>query len=264
MRYLVTLVLLLTSLCVVAQTQQSPPSLKAAFSQPVPAPTLPNWMQDTGSTDDKKPTCCFGCIGGDIKYNLFFDSRQTFFAGQRARMNGFKIGAELYEKVRFGLGFYNLQRPLDISERIDDSQNRTRELDFRYNTSYVEYIAYRDFRWELSLPVQFGRGTGTVDTLNVAGQRGLERTDNVNIISVGAAGYIRVIPWFGIGSGVGYVWAISDNQAAEAAFSSPYYSIRAKIFLGYLIKSMIFPKKVEAERDQYRRERDARRNRNSL
>ena len=268
MRSTLTLVLLFVATLALGQnTHNLSPSLRTAFSQPVPGPQVPAWMAPADSTnrpDGCHNQCCAGCFNGDIKYNLILDSRRTFLSGEAARMNGLRVGAELFEKVRFGFGFYNLQNPVDISDRIDDDGDRTRTLDFNYTTTYLEYIAYRDFRWELSLPVQYGLGTGRVDTTNVAGISGLEREDGVSIFTVGAAGYVRLIPWFGLGAGTGYVFAGSENRVAGRAFSAPYYTIRVKIFLGHLLKAMFAPAKLEEEMEEYRRERDARRNKSSL
>ena len=268
MRSTLTLALIFVTLAVLGQnTQTHPTSLRTAFSQPFPEAPVPSWMAVPADSSNRPEgchnQCCAGCFNGDIKYNLILDTRRTFLGGEPTRMNGLRIGAELFEKVRFGLGFYDLRNEVDISHRIDDEGGRQRFLDFEYNTSYIEYIAYRDFRWELSIPGQFGRGTGTVDTLNTAGVRALEREDAVNIVTLGVAGYIRIIPWFGIGAETGYVFAGSDNRTAGRAFSAPYYSIRAKLFLGHLIKAMFMPQKLEAEMEEYRRERDARRNRSS-
>lgn len=266
MRFIfIAVVAFFATVSVAQNTQTAPLSLRTAFSQPVPAPVIPSWLAEDDSAKTKGCQQCCGCLGGDMKYNLFLDSRQTFFQGDRARMNGIRVGAELYDKIRFGLGFYEMTQPIDITHRIADSGERTRTLDFGYNTAYVEYIAYRDFRWELSVPFQFGNGTGVVDSTNtISLQSGVERTDPVRIVTAGVAGYIRIIPWFGVGAGTGYVWAPSQNRTASKVFSAPYYSVRLKIFLGHLLKSMFAPTKLEEERKAYQKERAERRKRNSL
>jgi len=267
MRYLVAVVCLLIASAAVAQnTQTRPASLRTAFTQPLPAPKAPAWVAEQADSSYNNPcgvACCAGCFANnDYKYNLFFDSRRTFLSGEPVRMNGIRAGVEVFDKMRFGVGFYGLSEPLDITDRVEDSGPRTRKLSFNYVTTYMEYIAYRDFRWELDLPFQLGRGSGRVDSLNTAlDKRGLEREDPVTILTLGASGHVRIIPWLGLGAGTGYVWASSENRTATRAFSAPYYNVRVRLWLGYLFKALFAPDKLEAERAEYKKERDARRSR---
>jgi hypothetical protein len=51
------------------------------------------------------------------------------------------------------------------------------------------------------------------------------------------------LKWFGVGAGVGYRLMLLDNPAKKHSFNSPIYTVKLKLFVGEIIRSVFPPKK---------------------
>jgi hypothetical protein len=56
-------------------------------------------------------------------------------------------------------------------------------------------------------------------------------------------GHYKILKWIGIGSGLGFQLMLKDNPAIMENFNTPVYSIKIKIFLGDIYRSVFPPKK---------------------
>ena len=280
MRHLFFVLLLLFPVLLSAQGYQKamPLSLHSLYRTPVPNASevpdppektkstnqLPAWAQNRPAVADTvKPgsndICCTGCITGEIKVNLMFDNRQSLFLGQWTRMNGLRIGLELMHTVRFGMAFYNQAGETNITELIDDAEGRQRRLAYNYTTVYWEYILYRDWRYEASIPINIGLGRGRVDSLGINATEWVEeRRDDAFVSSLGVNGSMKLIPWFGVGAAVGYRQLATSQRAVRRVYSAPFYAVKLKIYLGELFKTLFAKEKMQAERQAYRDEKAAR------
>jgi hypothetical protein len=62
----------------------------------------------------------------------------------------------------------------------------------------------------------------------------------VLISDIGINAQYKVLKWVGLGAGIGYRFMLVSNPEIDTDFSSMVYSIRIKVFLGEIMKT-IFP-----------------------
>lgn len=184
-----------------------------------------------------------------------FDNRNERYFGTKARMNGLKLGLESYKRVRFGFGFYANNNFYRIpNPAIDDSILRTGKLN--YSTFFTEIVFYRSFRWEVSLIGATGGGRLRVNNFsNDASISRFIRQDvyeKVKIRDVAVNGQFKIFPWLGVGAGLGYRNVVNlPDENLRDAYRVPYIDFKLKIFLGYAVKSIFKPSKIEEEKAYY-------------
>lgn len=215
------------------------------------------------SNDSLKKGCC-GCIGiYGTKFTLSFDSRQSFVLGRLTKMNGLKIGIEFYDRYRFGFGFYKMNAPIELKPIPIENSNDTifSNFEFEYSTVYLEYVLYQDYKWEVSVPLSIGTGTGTIKAyLKSSGYDTTVVIKGIPLVAINAAAHYKVFHWMGIGVGLGYRQILTKNKEANEALSSPFYVIKLKIFLSRLYESIFKHNEVIEEREEYKRQREEKRN----
>ncbi len=178
------------------------------------------------------------------KFIFSFDARRSFVNNQNAKLSGFKFGLEFDNRIRLGLGIYDLSSPFfrsipytDSTGEVDTAHTR---LKFGYISPYIEYVLFQNDRWEFSIPLQLGAGSIALEAIDSSGLVFDERP--LGILELSITGHYKVFQWIGIGSGVGYRFAFNKEQVVRKSLSSPVYMIKVKVFLGYVYRQ-IFPKK---------------------
>lgn len=190
-----------------------------------------------------------------------YDNRNERYYGVRARMNGLKLGVEIEEIFRVGVGFYgnNTFYPFEPPSAI---QSLPQTVKFRYTTVFTEWVLYKDFRWEISLPLAYGGGMIQHNNFKLDGSQpeflGRDTIRRNRLIDIGAMGHYKVFPWAGIGAGIGYRQLLQDDPTYRKPFSAPYFDIKLNLFLGYIYKGIFKPEEVEVEREEYEQKRAAR------
>lgn len=180
------------------------------------------------------------------KLSIRLDNRFSFTASTPSKIVAFKVGAEFKDKFRVG-GGYNLlnstlTKPVYINENNVDT-SLTSYLKMSYMSYFIEYVFYRDKRWEFSIPLQIGVGN-THYEYNYGGFKFRNNWSVIVNYEASVSGHYRIIKWFGIGAGFGYQLMLKDNPAIEENFNTPIYVIKFKIFLGDIYRS-VFPSKKE-------------------
>jgi hypothetical protein len=185
-----------------------------------------------------------------------FDDRNLFLAKPNTKMDGVKLGVELYQRYRFGFTYFFLgkERPLDALFREKDTVQQ--QLKLNYWGPFFEYVLYEDFRWEVSIPLNLGYGKGRVDTKKVSTSiKGRRMTSDLVFTSGGLNAHYKVFHWLGFGVGIGYNHVFTKEPAIRKVLNSPYYAIRVKLFLGGLYRCVFKPKVVKQLKLDYREER---------
>ncbi|GAB4383858.1 MAG: hypothetical protein Kow0075_15990 [Salibacteraceae bacterium] len=185
-----------------------------------------------------------------------FDNRNEKYFDTRARMNGLKIGLELFKRVRLGYGFYGNNQFYPLTLPGLESQNQALSTRLSYFTFFTEVVWFRNFRWEVSTSHAIGRGVVNARYYDVSTSipvldYELAIPDN-RITDLALQAQYKIISWFGIGAGVGRRWLRSDAEPAfNEPFSLPYFDFKLKLYLGYLIKSIFKPEVIRMERAWY-------------
>ena len=187
-----------------------------------------------------------------------FDNRNERYYGVSARMNGLRIGIEFERVLRMGVGFYqnNAFYSFEPPSAVDSLQQSVR---FGYNTFFMEWVLYRDFRWELALPMSYGSGVIELNNFSRGNSIpefvGADTIGRNRLLDIGLSGHVKVLPWVGIGAGVGYRQLLISDRLYRRPFSTPYLNFKVKLFLGYIYKGIFKPEVVQEEREEYLRHR---------
>ena len=157
-----------------------------------------------------------------------FDSRTSFINQTGVRVSGFKLGVQFDNKLSFGLGYNYLGSKL---RRYIEAEGTSYFVRLRFNviSPYLEYIFYRDKRWELSIPVQFGFGESFYSNENDIGPNRFEE-GFVMTYEPAITFQYRFLSYFGAGMGVGYRLMVVPNRGIEENFTSPVYIFKVKLY----------------------------------
>lgn len=216
-------------------------------------------FSDSVKKERKKNCCNSWCFGTSFTPLLNIVSYNSFLLNEKVKFKGLKLGAELGERIRFGFGGYRLDNPIDLPPLLTDVDTINRQLRFEYYNVFLEFVFYEDFRWELAIPFSMGRAFGKIDTFSVKNnnKRGQINVDSTGLATFGFDFEYRFIPWLGLGGGVGYRQAFAPRDIREK-LNAPFYTVKIKVFLGYLFKAVFMRKKLAAEKEEYFREKEER------
>ncbi|MCB9189591.1 MAG: hypothetical protein H6599_09980 [Flavobacteriales bacterium] len=197
-----------------------------------------SWGQDSTSVASEKPI-------KKAKLLFAFDARRSYVLNNKVKFNGIKIGVELYEKHRVGLGFYWLQQPVNFVGKIDHIQypeaTDTLLFNFSYSGLFYDYVWLRTKRWELTTPVHLGVGGIELKYLDTAGH--VNPTPFIKggsyVFGVGGSVQFKVWRWFALGTGGGYRTMLTHEENIKKPLNAPYYQFQVKILLGEIYR-MVF------------------------
>ncbi|HET6243229.1 MAG: hypothetical protein H0V01_01565 [Bacteroidetes bacterium] len=190
----------------------------------------------------------FDTIAVSFKYKprieFKLDSRNSFITTQRAKIFGVKIGYEYNETVKLGIGYNQLVSTISKEKVIvDEFQNNQKiyaNLKFVFVSPYFEYVFHRNKKWEHTIPLQLGFGN-TWYEYKVNGRNIRENYRPIILYEPAMTTQYKIMPWFGIGVGLGYRILLLNNNSINENFNSPIYVLKMKVFLGTIVKS-IWPK----------------------
>lgn len=178
------------------------------------------------------------------KLSFRLDNRFSFTATTPSKIIAFKIGAEFNEKFKVG-GGYNLLNST-LTKDVEFKENGvdtvlTSNLKMSYMSYFIEYVFFRNKRWEFSIPLQIGIGN-THYEYHFGEFKFRNNWSMIVNYEASISGQYKIIKWVGIGAGFGYQLMLKDNPAIKENFNTPIYVVKLKIFMGDIYRS-IFPKK---------------------
>lgn len=162
------------------------------------------------------------------KFEFRFDSRNSFINQNGVRVIGVKAGIQFDKKLSFGLGYNQLWSKIKKEISVDNNIYQG-TIGYYYFSPYVEYAFYKDEKWQLSIPVQFGLGESFY-TYRIAEKRKVLARKFVFSYEPAIAFEYRFLDYFGAGMGVGYRLMIASNKELDEQFTSPVYIFKLKIY----------------------------------
>jgi hypothetical protein len=190
----------------------------------------------------KVPKNCIAFV-----FNL--DNRFSFAGSDMITIHGFRTGIKWREKHKFGVAlnwigsrnFIELA-PLPVGEDLSliNALPKQGRLLYGYAGIFYEYSFYQKKHWAMSVPLQFGTGKAGVDIVNPLQEnefieRKLSRfllfEPSVNID-------YKIIRFLGIGTGIGYRFAYSDQHIVQHKLTQPVYILKVKVYLGEIFRSV--------------------------
>jgi len=170
------------------------------------------------------------------KLEFRLDSRNSFISRSSARVFGLKLGLQFDEKLSFGIGYNTLLS--DINSEVNYLGVKSNaKLKFYHVSPYVEYVFYRDDKWELSIPIQFGFGSSYLELGNLNNDNQLNKRFIISYEPAITFQY-RLAKYFGVGLGIGYRLMIKPNNAIDEQFTSPVYLLKFRIYFQEIIQDI--------------------------
>ena len=172
----------------------------------------------------------------DPTIDFRLDSRNSFITERNVRIAGVKVGLDYNNTLRYGIGF-NLLRS-ELKKEIVVGENLV-EAQLRYFSvsPYIEYTFYRDERWEITIPVQFGFGNSYYRYIINKSNKTTHQQFVVSYEPAITAQY-RVLKYFGLNAGIGYRLMIKGNSQIDESFTAPVYMYGLKLFIEDLYKDI--------------------------
>lgn len=154
------------------------------------------------------------------------------------------MGLDFNKTLQLGIG-YNILYP--SPERKVFVQSNTgidttvATLQYHYLSPFLQYTFYKDKHWVFTIPVQLGFGYAWYASPNNNWFRSA-------IVSYepGITAEYKPIPYFGIGTGIGYRFAFVNEMRKRESFTAPVWMIFTKIYFGKLYRD-IFPAKTDSK-----------------
>ncbi len=158
---------------------------------------------------------------------LSLDGRKSFVRDQPAQIDGIRFGLSYGGKVRLLAGIYRLKNTITreyvYGQGTPDEELRFQSNKLTYMGFTCDYVLYNRGRWKLALPVLLGYGFGDRLERNSIGQVRLDKEFRFVPFECGLNANFRVLPWFYLGGGIGYRYALFSNSVSKD-FSAPIYT----------------------------------------
>lgn len=173
------------------------------------------------------------------KIQFKLDSRNSFISGNNASVMGVKLGIEFGKTASIGVG-YNWLYTKMRTEIIDEIENTPVQADivFRYIAPYFVYSFYHKNKWDISIPIQFGIGMSRAQYTNSVGVKVKQNEGLIVLYEPAMTLEYAVLPFIGIGGGVGYRLMLKNNKAINERFTAPTYKLVFSLKLGVLYNQL--------------------------
>ena len=164
------------------------------------------------------------------KFILKMDNRGSFISTRSASIWGVKIGVEHNDRVQYGLGYSWLLNKITRTVEVD-GETKNYQLKFGYITPFFEYAFYQRNKWEVSIPVQLGIGRASYQFKDSIGQKQNIAGSWVFLYEPAMTVEYRLLPFFGLGLGVGYRLGFKTNPDLDENINAPTYMLKLKLYL---------------------------------
>lgn len=167
-----------------------------------------------------------------FRFRVALDRRNSWIKNQRATkqipvsINGFQLGAVLFEKHSVGFGLYNIAAESKRPAKINDQLNTVRyeELFMNYFTGYYEYVLLNKRFFEIDIPVELGLGRYVYNLKDETQTKLLwQEQGPIKLSSAGLQLILKPVKWIGL-VGMGGYRFVRFNEKTNLNFNNFYYS----------------------------------------
>ena len=166
-------------------------------------------------------------------YFFKFDTRNSFISARRAVFSGVKFGFKYDNSLIVGLGvsFLNTDIALKNTTLYTDAsyEASSSKLSFYYISPFLEYVFYKDHKWEHAIPIQLGFGYSNFRFKNKSGLTMLLYSKPIILYEPAMTTEYKIFPWLALGGGLGYRLLLINNKIYGKLFNSPIYLIKFNI-----------------------------------
>jgi hypothetical protein len=162
-----------------------------------------------------------------------FSSRYTFIDAINYPVFNIKIAADFASKFKIGAGYAFIKTPARVDETIVNSSGQRIKLKaglkFGYINCFADYVYYNTKNWQFSIPLLVGIG-GAHTEYGYNNNNIVESKKLVLVYEPVVSGYYRILPWFAVGSDIGYRFMFINNKSIDQKFNSPAYAFKLIVF----------------------------------
>ncbi len=184
-----------------------------------------------------------------LSFVFKLDNRFSFAREQMITIHGFRTGFKWNNKHEIGLALNWLgstntfEIPVNISVGEQSAPAfipMEGKLFYKYAGFFYEYNFYRKKRWTMSIPLQLGGGRAGVNINNYSKDNEFmqRREGKFMLFEPALTIDYKIIRFAGIGTGVGYRFAFSEQNIVKQHLTQPVFIIKAKIYLGEIFRSV--------------------------
>jgi hypothetical protein len=182
-------------------------------------------------------------IDNSASKKIFFsmDYRNGFIRSDEAHVVGFRAGVELNQKYRFGVGYHYLSSEIIRSIPVNTENatfNTNARVHLRYGSISGEYILFTNELWQISAPVVLGAGASYYEP--PASKYAETKGKFTMVIEPAVTIQYNIIPFIGIGTGIGYRFMPLGDTNLRSVFATPVYDVRLKLLLNEVTEAL-FP-----------------------
>jgi hypothetical protein len=148
---------------------------------------------------------------------------------------------EVGQKYRLGVGYHYLSseivRNIPVSSE-SGTVNTNARVRLRYGTLSAEYILFSNDLWQVSAPLMLGMGASFYEPPS----NKYAKTDGqfTFLIEPAVTVQYNIIPFIGIGTGIGYRFMPVGDSSLRPVFATPVYDVRLKLLMNE-VADALFP-----------------------
>ncbi len=175
------------------------------------------------------------------------DNRFSFAGNQSVTIYGFRTGIKLKDKHEFGvaLNWIGSRNFFEFPARpVNGELNPTAvvaprgRLLYGYAGVFYEYNFYQKKRWSFSIPLQLGTGKAGMAMESQEGEFIERRLNSFILFEPSVNIDYKVVRFAGIGAGVGYRFAQSEQSIVQHSLTKPVFILKVKIYLSEIFRSV--------------------------
>lgn len=174
---------------------------------------------------------------------IFFsmDYRNGFIRSSEAHIVGFRGGVEIDQKYRLGAGYHYLSSEIirTIPVSLEGSAiNTNARVHLRYGSISGEYILFSSELWQVSAPLIIGMGASYYEP--PSNKYAETKGQFTFLVEPALTIQYNIIPFIGIGTGIGYRFMPIGDSNLRPVFATPVYDVRLKLLINEVMDAL-FP-----------------------
>jgi hypothetical protein len=164
------------------------------------------------------------------RFNFQLDNRFSKIRDNEVVIFGGKIGLQYKKLTRFGLGTSFIINPVTV-HYINKKTNTDAEniINFWYVSVFNDWILYKNNHIECFVTEQVGYGKPTF-VKEISNDVVRETSTDLYVNELSGQVNYKILPWIGVGTGVGYRSLFNKKSVLTNTFDAPIYIFKIIIF----------------------------------
>lgn len=179
------------------------------------------------------------------KFFFMLASFNTFIDKQFANIGGVRMGLNYNQRVRFGVGFFNLTNnavvtPLNIKEN-ELNYVTNGQLYFSFVSISAEYFFFNKYPWQCTFtPFQMGFGRAKYGYISRPDRiKAYTPSETIILYQPEISAQYSVFKWLGAGVSTGYRFTLLRSRKTTQDLNASTFAIDIRIFLDQVYKLLV-------------------------